>query len=115
MTSCTSASPCTSLPRRSLNSSPFPPGDHFFRPLGYISYAIDALWAGHSPALWHLATLLIHFANCVLVYLVARQTGLARFFAATAAVIFGVHGSRPEVVTLDRLPLRRNRHTVRAR
>jgi hypothetical protein len=76
-----------------------PAGDHFFRPLGYISYAIDARWAGHSPVLWHLATLLIHFANCVLVYVVARQTGLTRFFAATAAVIFGIHGSRPEAVT----------------
>ena len=76
-----------------------PAGDHFFRPLGYISYAIDARWAGHSPALWHLATLLIHFANCLLVYLVARQTGLARFFAATAAVLFGIHGTRPEAVT----------------
>ena len=76
-----------------------PAGDHFFRPLGYISYAIDALWAGHSPVLWHLATLLIHFANCLLVYVLARQTGIARLFAATAAVIFGIHGSRPEAVT----------------
>ncbi len=76
-----------------------PAGDHFFRPLGYLSYALDARWAGRSPALWHLATLLIHFANCLLVYLVARQAGLARFFAATAAVLFGVHGSRPEAVT----------------
>ena len=75
-----------------------PAGDHFFRPLGYISYALDALWAGHNPALWHLATLLIHFVNCLLVYLVARQSGLARFFAAAAAVIFGIHGSRPEAV-----------------
>jgi hypothetical protein len=76
-----------------------PAGDHFFRPLGYIAYAIDALWAGHNPALWHLATLFIHFANCLLVYLVARQTGLARFFAVTAAILFGIHGSRPEAVT----------------
>ncbi len=76
-----------------------PAGDHFFRPLGYLSYALDARWAGNSPALWHLATLLIHFANCALVYLLARRTGLTRFFAATAAVIFGIHGSRPEAVT----------------
>jgi hypothetical protein len=76
-----------------------PENDHFFRPLGYISLAIDALWAGRNPVLWHLAALLIHFANCFLVYLVARQTGLARFFATAAAVIFGIHGSRPEAVT----------------
>jgi hypothetical protein len=76
-----------------------PAGDHFFRPLGYLSYALDARWAGNNPGLWHLAALLIHFANCVLVYVIARQTGLARFFAAAAAVIFGIHGSRPEVVT----------------
>src|ERR1017187_4567784 len=60
-----------------------PAGDHFFRPLGYISYAVDARWAGHSPALWHLATLLIHFANCALVYVLARQTGLTYLFATT--------------------------------
>jgi hypothetical protein len=76
-----------------------PAGDYFFRPLGYLSYALDARWAGNDPARWHLAALLIHFANCTLVYVVARQTSLARFFAATAAVIFGIHGSRPEVVT----------------
>jgi len=76
-----------------------PAGDHFFRPLGYMSYALDARWAGKSPALWHLAALLIHFANCVLLYIVARQIGLADVYAAIAAVLFGVHGSRPEAVT----------------
>ena len=76
-----------------------PAGDYFFRPLGYLSYALDARWAGHSAVRWHLATLLIHFANSLLVYLIARQMGLTRFFAATAAVLFGVHGSRPEAVT----------------
>lgn len=76
-----------------------PAGDLFFRPLGYISYAIDARWAGHSVVLWHLSTLLIHFVNSLLVYLVARQKHLSRFFAVTAALIFGIHGSRPEAVT----------------
>jgi len=76
-----------------------PESNHFFRPLGYISFAFDALWAGRSPALWHLAALLIHFANCILLYFVARQTGLTRFAAAAALVIFGIHGSRPEAVT----------------
>jgi hypothetical protein len=76
-----------------------PAGDHFFRPLGYMSYALDARWADHSAVLWHLATLLIHFVNCVLVYVVGRQVGIDRFFSATAAVVFGVHGSRPEAVT----------------
>ncbi len=27
-----------------------PAADHFFRPLGYLSYAVDARWAGLSPA-----------------------------------------------------------------
>jgi hypothetical protein len=76
-----------------------PAGDLFFRPLGYISYGIDARWADHSAALWHLSTLLIHFGNCLLVYLLARQKDLGRAFAVTAAVVFGLHGSRPESVT----------------
>ena len=76
-----------------------PASDRFFRPLGYLSYGVDALWTGRNPALWHLATLLFHFANCALVYRIGRQTGLTRAFAATAAAIFGIHGSRPEAVT----------------
>ena len=76
-----------------------PAGDHFFRPLGYLSYALDARWADHSPARWHLSTLVIHFANCLMVYVVARQKSMVRFFAITAALIFGIHGSRPEAVT----------------
>jgi hypothetical protein len=76
-----------------------PAGDLFFRPLGYISYGLDARWADHSEERWHFATLAFHFANCLLVYLVARQKDLGRFFAAAAALIFGIHGSRPESVT----------------
>jgi hypothetical protein len=86
-------------PERIREIFTLPAGDRFFRPLGYLSYAIDAHFFGHSTPLWHLSTLLFHFANSLLVYLIARQQKLARFFAAAAAVLFGIHGSRPEAVT----------------
>lgn len=73
--------------------------DRFFRPLGYLSYALDVLWAGRSPALWHLSALLLHFVNCGLVYLLARRLRLNTLFAVTAALLFGLHGTRPEAVT----------------
>jgi hypothetical protein len=76
-----------------------PESNLFFRPLGYISFAVDALWAGRDVTLWHLSSLLLHLVNCVLLYLLARQMGFTRFFAAVAAAIFGIHGSRPEAVT----------------
>ena len=73
--------------------------NHFFRPLGYFSLDLDGLWAGSNPARWHLSALLLHFANCLLLYLVARKTSLDSYCATVAAVIFGIHGSRPEAVT----------------
>src|SRR5258708_28142712 len=61
-----------------------PESNHFFRPLGYLSLALDARCAGHSLTLWHLSALLIHFPNCILLSLVARRIGLTRWLAALA-------------------------------
>lgn len=73
--------------------------DLFFRPLGYLSYWLDYRWAGTNATLWHFSNLLLHIANCCLVYLLTRRFGLKPFAAAVAAVIFACHGSRPEVVS----------------
>jgi hypothetical protein len=76
-----------------------PAADRFFRPLGMISYVIDVHWAEFSPVRWHLGGVLLHGVNTALAYLLSRRLGLTTIGALFAAAFFGVHGSRPEVVT----------------
>ena len=76
-----------------------PAADHFFRPLGYLSYAFDAQWAGLSPALWRLTGLAIHLANTLLVYALCRELRFPSLPAVFGAILFAIHGSRPEAVT----------------
>jgi len=76
-----------------------PETDHFFRPAVYWSYAFDALWAGLSPTLWRAGNLAIHLVNSLLVYWLCRDLRYGRAGAFIGALIFGLHGSRPEAVT----------------
>ena len=71
-------------------------GDGFFRPLGYISYAITARWADWNPGAWHWIGFLIHILNSLLLYFLAAALGYSRFPAALAATLFAVHGAHPE-------------------
>ncbi len=75
-----------------------PGGDDFFRPLGYLSYWLDARWAGINATAWNLWNLGVHLANTGLVWLLARRLSRGITCATVAALIFGVHGVRPEVV-----------------
>lgn len=75
------------------------PNDFFFRPLGYLSYWVDFRWADYDPLRWHAWNLVIHAVNTWLIYLLATKLALNRFGAAVAALVFGIHGSRPEVVS----------------
>jgi hypothetical protein len=76
-----------------------PETDHFFRPLVYCSYALDALWAGLSPKNWRAVNLAIHVVNVLLVYWLCREMRFGDVGAFAGALIFGLHGSRPEAVT----------------
>jgi hypothetical protein len=76
-----------------------PETDHFFRPAVYCSYAFDALWAGVAPTAWRAGNLAIHVVNTLLVYRLCREFRVARVGAFVGALIFGLHGSRPEAVT----------------
>lgn len=75
------------------------PPDRFFRPLTYVNYALDAQWAGWTPWTWRLSHLLWHCLNAALLGLLARRLGWTSWAAFAAAAFFGVHASRPEVVT----------------
>jgi hypothetical protein len=73
-------------------------GDGFFRPVTYVSYALSQPWCGLSPVRWHLVELAIHALNSILVFLIARGTGLVPHGAWFAATLFAIHGSCPEAV-----------------
>lgn len=75
------------------------PGEDFhFRPLVSWNYWLDWQWAGRNEWLWHASNLAIHLANVALVFLLARRLELSAWTAGFAAAVFGIHGSRPEVV-----------------
>jgi hypothetical protein len=76
-----------------------PEADHFFRPAVYLAYAFDALWAGYTPAGWRISNLILHLVNCLLVFRLCLDLKFSAVAAFGGAVLFGVHGSRPEAVT----------------
>ena len=73
-------------------------GDGFFRPVGYLSLALNSLWASLNPAFWHASALVLHVMNVLLVFVLALQIGASRVTAFFAATLFAIHGSRPEAV-----------------
>ncbi len=73
--------------------------DRFFRPLGYVTYWLDFKWADYDPLRWHVWNVVVHAANSCLVYVLATELRLDRFPALVTALIFAIHGSRPEVVS----------------
>jgi tetratricopeptide (TPR) repeat protein len=84
-----------------------------YQPLSWITLAIDYLIWGMNPLGYHLTNILLHAANALLVYWLAKRlialawagdrlTGqsaeLLPVGAAVAAVIFGIHPMRVESV-----------------
>ncbi len=76
-----------------------PGGDGFFRPIGNLSLAVTALWAGYNPVAWHAAAIAIHAANVVLVARLAHEFFSSRLTVSFAALLFAIHGTRPEAAT----------------
>jgi hypothetical protein len=77
-----------------------PGGDGFFRPIGNLTLAATAHWAGpgNRPELWRLVAFTIHCLNAILVYVSALQLKLSRTSAIAAACLFAVHAVHPEAV-----------------
>jgi hypothetical protein len=63
---------------------------HFYRPVIELYFWIGSPLFGGSPVAFHLASILLHIANCGLVYLLASTLGLRRGFAWVAAMLFAV-------------------------
>ncbi len=75
-------------------------GDGAYRPLGYIYYGLVHRIAGTNAVLWHAASLALHIVNCLLVFaVVVSLWPRKRAAALMAALLFGLNGTRPEVVT----------------
>ena len=69
-----------------------------YNPLHRIGYWIQlSLW-GLDARGYHWVSILLHFANTALAYVLARRLGIGRRAALFAAVLFGVHPTRAEVV-----------------
>lgn len=66
-------------------------GDGFFRPLGYLSFDLNALTGG-----WHWVSLGIHAANAGLVALLAARLGGSGLVAFLAGTLFALHGTHLE-------------------
>lgn len=75
-----------------------PGGDGAFRPLGTLYFSVVHMFVGYEALMWHLFSLSIHLINSVLVFIIARRLWRDNFSATVAAMLFGLHGTRPEVV-----------------
>lgn len=85
-------------PQRITHNFVAPGGDGAFRPLGYIWYGLIHSFAGAHPFPWHACMLAVHLANCALLFAVVRALWGNALVSFTSALLFGLHGSRPEVV-----------------
>lgn len=75
-----------------------PQEGRFYRPVSFFSYFLNSSWAGLDPARWRLLNVLLHAANAALVFFVARRLDFSRHAALLAALLFGLHATRPEAV-----------------
>ena len=73
-------------------------GDGFFRPLGYLSFDLNGIFAGTDPRSWHLSALLLHAVNAGLVALLAARFGASNLSAFLAGALFALHGTHLEAV-----------------
>lgn len=67
-------------------------------PFTLLSYALEYKLAGESGALFHFTNLLLHTANTLLVFVLARQILKQTSWAWLAALLFGIHPLRVESV-----------------
>jgi len=75
-----------------------PAKDLFFRPFGLAAYAVEAHVWGINRYAWHAASLFLHFSCSFLVFLLIIRFGAEKWSAMAGALLFLVHGSRPEAV-----------------
>jgi hypothetical protein len=70
----------------------------YYRPLGFISHALDWALAGQNPRQFHLTNVLIHSFNAVLVLFIGRALSSRSLAGPLAALLFALHASNTEAV-----------------
>lgn len=70
----------------------------YYRPLGFVSHAIDWAIAGQHAAQFHLTNVLIHAISAVLVLLIGRALSPRSLAGPAAALLFALHASNSEAV-----------------
>ena len=70
-----------------------------YRPLRDVSYAIDfAVWGSKAMG-FHATNILIHVANTLMVFALARTVTREYIYAALGTLFFAVHPMQPDAVT----------------
>jgi protein O-mannosyl-transferase len=70
----------------------------YYRPLGFISHAVDWAIAGQNARQFHLTNVLIHAFNAVIVLLIGRALSPRSASGPLAALLFALHPSNTEAV-----------------
>jgi tetratricopeptide (TPR) repeat protein len=71
---------------------------NYYRPLQTLTYLVLHSFFGFSPFAFHLAIVLLHSVNTLLVYRLARRLLMADYAALVAAILFAVHPIHNEAV-----------------
>ena len=70
----------------------------YYRPLGFVSHAVDWVIAGQNARQFHLTNIVIHTVNAVLVLLIGRALSPQSLAGPVAALLFALHASNSEAV-----------------
>jgi hypothetical protein len=70
----------------------------YYRPLGFVSHALDWAIAGQHARQFHLTNIVIHTVNAVLVLLIGRALSPQSPAGPVAALLFALHASNTEAV-----------------
>ncbi|GAA4459836.1 tetratricopeptide repeat protein [Nemorincola caseinilytica] len=69
-----------------------------YHPLTMASYAIDHIFGGSQPFVYHLSGVLLHFINSCLVYIFFSKLQQQKTIALAVALLFALHPSQAESV-----------------
>ena len=70
----------------------------YYRPLGFVTHAIDWSIAGQNARQFHVTNLLIHIVNTILVLLIGWKLSPRPLAGLLAAALFALHASNNEAV-----------------
>jgi hypothetical protein len=70
----------------------------YYRPLGFVTHAVDWAIAGQNARQFHLTNLLLHIINTLLVLCIGRTLSPRSLAGPLAAALFALHASNNEAV-----------------